>query len=261
MPSGAPPIFPAYPDPIRWWGRVTPDRVALVDRGRDQRFTYRELDQLAERWRALLVSHGIAGGDRVATLAGNRAAQVALLYACGRLGAALVPLNWRLAAPELTRILGNARPAIVVSEGRFRALAEEAGLSSIGARWIELPAESDAPPAFASPSLLPDVVRVEADDAALILYTSGSTGAPKGAVLPHRQLLYNAVATTTAWELGSHDVAPVSTPFFHTGGWNVFALPLLHRGGTVVLFRRFEPGDFLAALADERMTVAMTVPT
>ncbi len=255
------PTFPAQPDPVLWWGRVTPDRVALVDRGRDQRFTYREVDALVERWRALLVSHGVAAGDRVATLAGNRAAQVALLYACGRLGAALVPLNWRLAAPELSRILGNARPAVLVSEGRFRGLAEAAGVAAVGARWMELSDDSDAPPAFASQNSLPEVVRVDADDAALILYTSGSTGAPKGAVLPHRQLFYNAIATTTAWELGAQDVAPVSTPFFHTGGWNVFATPLWQRGGRIVLFDQFDPAEYLAGLDEERCTIALTIPT
>ncbi len=261
MSSAARPLFPASPDPIRWWGRVTPDRVALVDRARDQRFTYGELDRLVESWRALLVAHGVGAGDRVATLAGNRAAQVALLFACGRLRAALVPLNWRLAAPELSRIVENARPVLMVSESRFRSLAEAAGVTAVGARWIEMAADSDAPASFASCELLPPDAAVDAEDAALILYTSGSTGAPKGAVLPHRQLFYNAVATTTAWELGAHDIAPVSTPFFHTGGWNVFATPLWQRGGRIVLFDQFDPAGFLAGLDEERCTVALTIPT
>ncbi|MFP5355238.1 MAG: AMP-binding protein, partial [Gemmatimonadota bacterium] len=255
------PVFPASPDPIRWWGRVTPHRVALVDRGRDQRFTYRELDALADDWRAVLASHGVGHGDRVATLAGNRAAQAALLYACARLGAALVPLNWRLAPPELSRIVGNARPALVVGEPRFRALAESSGVETVGARWLELGDEGDAPPALPGRATVAADVPVAAEDAALILYTSGSTGAPKGAILPHRQLFYNGVATTTAWELGAGDVAPIATPFFHTGGWNVFATPLWQRGGRVVLFDQFDPASFLSGLAEEGCTVTLTVPT
>ncbi len=255
------PSFPAFPDPIRWWGRVTPRRLALVDRGSDQRFSYGELDALTDAWRAVLASHAVQRGDRVATLAGNRAAQVALLYACARVGAALVPLNWRLAPPELARIVANARPSLVVGEGRFRGLAEAAGVESAGARWIELADGSDAPSAGLARLDVAAEVRTAADDAALILYTSGSTGTPKGAVLPHRQLFYNGVATTTAWELGADDIAPIATPFFHTGGWNVFATPLWQRGGRVVLFDQFDPATFLNGMAEEGCTVTLTVPT
>jgi fatty-acyl-CoA synthase len=107
------PLFPSHPDPIRWWGRMTPQRLALVDRARDQRFTYAELDAMSDAWRAQLVSLGVGRGDRVATLAGNRAAQPALLYACIRLGAALVPLNWRL-APSLASRASASSPSRVV---------------------------------------------------------------------------------------------------------------------------------------------------
>jgi len=95
----------------------------------------------------------------------------------------------------------------------------------------------------------------------MIIYTSGSTGQPKGAVLPHRQLLFNAIATTTAWELGSDDIAPITTPFFHVGGWNVFATPLWLRGGCVVLVDQYDPATFLGTLAEEKCTVGFCVPT
>jgi fatty-acyl-CoA synthase len=80
-------------------------------------------------------------------------------------------------------------------------------------------------------------------------------------IIPQRQIFFNAVATTTGWELGHTDVAPVSTPFFHTGGWNVFATPLWHRGGTVILFDQFDPSSFIDTIAEERCTVVLTVPT
>ncbi len=263
------PRLSATPDPIRWWGRVTPSRIALVDRGRDQRFTYAELDALADAWRDALRAAGVGAGDRVATLASNRAAQPALFYACTRLGAILVPLNWRLSSRELARVLGNARPTVMVGESRFRSLAESANLDAQELRWIELPADGDEPPSGTTPWARPsaararasDDVRLDAESPALILYTSGSTGAPKGALISHRQILYNAIATTTAWELGADDVAPISTPFFHTGGWNVFATPLWQRGGRVVLFDAFDPASYLDGLADEGCTVALTVPT
>jgi len=250
------PVFPEDPDPIRAWSRWAPERIALVDRAGDRRLSYAELDREADRWAAILVSAGAGRGDRIALLSGNRIEAVALLFACGRIGAALVPLNWRLAARELAQVLESARVAVLVTESRLRAQAEvaTAALESPCA-WIDL----DRPPVV--PQLGGAHVPIGADDAALVLYTSGSTGLPKGAVLPHRQLLYNAIATATAWELGPADVGPVTTPFFHTGGWNVFAIPVWHRGGRVVLFDRFDPETLLDGLAEEGCTAALTVPT
>jgi fatty-acyl-CoA synthase len=257
--TAAPP-FPRRPDPLRFWRRLAGARAALVDRARGERLTYPELDAAADRWAALLRAQGVGRGDRVATLAGNRSELAAAFFACGRVGAALVPLNWRLAAPELAPILADARPRLVLGEQRYRERAEGA-LKGTGdaSRWIDFDAEAPALLARGGPSA--DDVEVEADDPWLVLYTSGSTGQPKGAVLPHRQLFYNAVATTTAWELGASDVAPVSTPFFHTGGWNVFATPLWFRGGSVVLFDAFDADGYLDGIAEEGITMALTVPT
>ena len=256
------PHFPAFPDPVRFWSRLHPGRPALVDRAAGLRLTYAELDARVARRAAALRGGGVGRGALVGVLAGNRAEVVELFFACGRVGAALLPLNWRLAAAELAVVLGDARPDLLLREERFRRLGDDA-LAAAGAvpaaGWAELCADPGDGPADRAGDV-PDAT-VEADDPALVLYTSGSTGRPKGAVLPHRQLLWNAVATATAWELGPADVAPVSTPFFHTGGWNVFATPLWHRGGTVVLLDGFQPDDFLAAAEEEGITVALTVPT
>ena len=257
--TAAPP-FPKHPDPLRFWRRLAGTRAALVDRARGERLTYPELDAAADRWAALLRAQGVGRGDRVGALAGNRSELVAAFFACGRIGAALVPLNWRLAAPELAPVLADARPKLVLGEQRYRDRAEGALRGIAGApRWIDLDAEAPALLARGGPSA--GDVEVEAEDPWLVLYTSGSTGQPKGAILPHRQVFYNAVATTTAWELGAADVAPVSTPFFHTGGWNVFATPLWFRGGSVVLFDQFDADGYLAGIAEEGITVALTVPT
>jgi fatty-acyl-CoA synthase len=245
--------FPRHPDPLRYWRRIAPDRVALVDRARGGRQTYAQLDAAADRWAGVLRARGIGRGGIVAALAGNRREVVELFFACGRVGAALLPLNWRLSSAELAPILADARPDLLVGEARFRDRAGDA------AGWLDL--DDDAPRLLAESYESIDEVEVDADDPLLILYTSGSTGKPKGAVLPHRQIHWNAVATTTAWELTAQDVAPVSTPLFHTGGWNVFATPLWHRGGTVVLMDGFDADGFLAAMEEEGCTIALTVPT
>ncbi|MEO6444119.1 MAG: AMP-binding protein [Gemmatimonadaceae bacterium] len=241
-------------DVIRWWARLEPDRSALVDRVGQRSFSYGELDADADRWAARLRALGVTAGDRVAVLATNRPELVSLLFACGRCGAALVPLNWRLAQPELAAVLADASPALVVAEARFgklRATCPEV-------KWMELEVLASRAPMTTTAAPSPPA-RLE--DAAMILYTSGSTGTPKGAIVSHRQILFNAIATATAWQLGPDDIAPITTPFFHTGGWNVFALPIWSRGGTVVLFDGFDSVHFLDALAQEGCTVAFGVPT
>ena len=267
------PVFPASSDLIGWWGRITPRRVAIVDRSRGGRHTYAELDHAADRWARSLGMLGVRPGDRVATLTGNRVDVIALYFGAVRIGAVLVPLNWRLSALELARVLGDAAPRVIVGEGRHRALGEaavagaESGESD-GAgrslrhepRWIDMDTECDALHAKAEALGVPRVSH-EAHTPAMLLYTSGSTGKPKGAILPHRQIYYNAVATTVGWQIGAADVAVVANPFFHTGGWHVFSTPLWHRGGTIVLFDQFEPTAFLDAIAEEGVTLAFSVPT
>ena len=255
------PAFPASSDLIDWWGRLTPKRVAIVDRRSGTRITYTQLDAEADRWARALTSQGVGAGDRVAALAGNRTELVSLFFGALRVGAVLVPLNWRLAAPELAPVLADAQPSLVIGEGRFRALAEDAERAAdLRLRWIDCDAE--VPGLLARAGDAPLQRRSAAPDApTMLLYTSGSTGKPKGAILPHRQLYYNAIATTVGWQLGAEDVAIVANPFFHTGGWHVYSTPLWHRGGTIVLFDQFEPTAFLDALAEERCTVAFSVPT
>ena len=254
------PLFPRSADPLRFWSRLAPERMALVERARDSRQTYADLDAAADRWASVLRAHRVKQRDRVAVISGNRREVAELFFACCRIGAALVPLNWRLAPVELRVIVAHSQPVLFVGEGRYRAALEDAtqGVSS-GHDWIDL--DNDAPGLLEGAERFGDDVENGADDSALILYTSGSTGQPKGVIIPHRQILFNAIATTTAWELGPDDVAPVSTPFFHTGGWNVFATPLWHRGGTVVLFDGFDGVSFLDGMAEEKCTVALTVPT
>jgi fatty-acyl-CoA synthase len=249
-------------DAMRFWGRVAPERIALVERGRDVRLSYRAMDAAADGWAAVLHAAGVRAGDRVAVLAGNRHEVVSLLFGCTRLGAALVPLNWRLAAAELAPVMDDAGPLLLVGEERFRLVGERllARTGQEGVRWLDL--DRDLPARLAASAGDPAPARaLDAEAPALVLYTSGTTGAPKGALLPNRQLLHNAVATTTAWGLGMEDVLPVSTPLFHTGGWNVFATPIWLRGGRVVLFERFEPGDFLDGLEAEGCTLGFGVPT
>ncbi len=249
-------------DPVAWWGSVDGSRTALVEASSGRTHSYASLNADADAWAARLRACGVAHGDRVAVFAQNRVEFIALLFACVRIGALLVPLNWRLSAAELARVIGDAEPKVMLGEDRYRATARDAGeiaQTAAAPRWIDLDGDVDALPKSVAATMQND--KRTTHDAVLLLYTSGSTGTPKGVMIPHRQLLANAIATTTAWGIGQDDVGPAVTPFFHTGGWNVFTTPILFRGGTVVLIDSFDPDTFLDLLDRYGLTVTFGVPT
>jgi fatty-acyl-CoA synthase len=246
-------------DPLAWWAHHDPARVAVVDPARGMAHGYGTLHERADAWASMLARRGVASGDRVALLATNRIEHLVLLAACTRLGAALVPLNWRLAPAEQARVLADALPTVLLGEARFRADAVAAERLGAGGSvaWVDLDDAAEAPPASTRPPRGP----VASETPAMLVYTSGSTGVPKGVIVPHRQLHWNAFATITSWELSARDVAPLATPLFHTAGWGVFTLPLLAAGGRLVLLDGFEPDALLETLREEAVTVAFAVPT
>lgn len=284
---------------VNWlahWAELRPEAVAVIDADREVHYTYGELERRAAAVAAFLKeSFGIGRGDRVAFLAENRIEHLDLLFACGALGAIFVPLNYRLTARELSVIVADAEPAVAFHEEKFSAvvesLREEAGKGGApagrggGVQWrpaadLEPVVEGQAPaggsggpgtggagaagPRACAPGPGAPGGRcwpVDLEDPWALLYTGGTTGTPKGAVLSHRSITANAVNTIISWRLRPDDRAPVFTPFFHTGGWNVFTLPLLYQGATVVLTRRFDPGRALELIARHRLTVVFMVPT
>ena len=251
-------VTPEVFDPVAWWARTDGSRTALIEASSATRHSYRDLDRDADAWHARLAMAGVQPGDRVAVLSSNRVEFIALFFGCIRRGAILVPLNWRLSSPELARVLRDAEPALLIDDARVRAASISslalANLAVAPTHWDfdALPVVSSAPPPSPTRSI---------NDATMLLYTSGSTGTPKGVMLPHRQLIWNAIATTTAWRLGSDDVGPAVTPFFHTGGWHVFTTPLLFRGGTVVLIDAFDADEYFAVLTRFGVTITFGVPT
>jgi len=240
-----------------------PAKAALACAGR--RLSYADLADEIGRTAAALAACGVGQGDRVAHLGYNGIEQIALLFACARLGALFVPLSWRLAPPEHRTMLADCRPRVLVATDPFVEPTDGIANASGGPLRVGIGAHRDGWLTWerfldagrdARPSRLDD----GHDAPALLCYTSGSTGLPKGVVLRQDALFHNAVNSTHMHDLSSADVVLTTLPLFHVGGLNIQTLPALHAGATVVLHPRFEPPQVIDALERERITLTVLVP-
>lgn len=240
--------------------RISPDRPALLEVHTGLRLTYAELDRRASRSaNHLRERYGVGHGDRVAILAHNGVPHLDLLYGLPRIGAVFAPLNWRLTAEELRYIVTDLDPRVVLYGPEMADVGAALAAGADGPTLVPLD-EYEAELAVA-PDRIPDRPPLEPDSPLCILYTSGTTGKPKGAVLPHRQVVWNCISTVAAWGLREDDVTPVLTPLFHTGGLFALLAPVLYAGGRVVLARGFDADESLRLIAGERCTVVLGVPT
>jgi fatty-acyl-CoA synthase len=232
---------------IRDRARTTPRRVAIDFLGRT--VTYAELDDASERLAGSFLARGLARGDRVATLTGNSPEHVAVFFACAKAGLILTPLSWRLAAPELAYQLEDAEPALFLAEEEHARLAEATGhpFEPLAPTGGDLVAQSHK-------------VEVRDDDPLLLVYTSGTTGRPKGALLTHANCFWTNLSFDLATGVSGDDVVLQVLPQFHCGGWNVQVLLGLWKGATIVLERSFEPSRCLALIEDKGITTMMGVP-
>jgi fatty-acyl-CoA synthase len=239
---------------------LSPNRVGLVDVASGFRLTYRTLNTRARALAALLAErHGVRQGDRVAALAANSPEYLDAFFACALLGAILTPLNWRLTVPELTGILADCEPALLLHDAAYDGLARAAATARGGLPLLSMEDFPGADTALASRAV--PFLSDDGEEIALILYTSGTTGVPKGAMLSHRMLTWNAINTQISWGLRENDSAPIFAPFFHAGGLNVLTTPLYHMGGTLVLPRDTSPAAVLRSVEMERCTLLFAVPT
>lgn len=232
-------------DAISQRASLTPDRTALIDASHT--LTYSELDDRAARLAGFLSSLGIEKSDRIGALSLNRAALVELLLACARIGSILVPFNYRLSTEELSHIVRDADVSLLLHDAHHSTTA-----ANLPGRKISLDDDIYSSPLSPTP-LTPE-------DPWIICYTGGTTGTPKGAVLTHGSVLWNAINTITGWGLSPDDIAPVFTPLYHTGGLNVLLTPLLYLGGASVLVPSFDPDEAFDLINTHRMTYVFLVP-
>jgi len=247
---------------------LTPDREALLYTHTGERFTYAQLNARANRAANFLRERcGVQKGDRVSILAHNSVIYVDLFYGLAKLGAIFAPCNWRLTARELAHIVTDCEPKVMLCGPEFvntlndlRGELRGAQLVSVEGAQMDGALEYEAELARASDAE-PERPPLSDDDTYCILYTSGTTGRPKGAMLPHRQILWHCINTVVSWGLREDDASPVLTPLFHAGGLFAFLTPLLYIGGRIVLTRAFDAEASLKAIAQEKCTVILGVPT
>jgi fatty-acyl-CoA synthase len=226
------------------------------ERQPDQTFEY----DFAKFWRrvARVTAHlqsswGVQPGDRVAWLGFNHELQLVTLVACARLGAVFVPLNFRLAVPELQQVMEDAQPRLLVHDSHHENTALALHASDLKHTHHDTLIASAAPRGLS----LPDV---HCDMPLLLVYTSGTTGVPKGAVHTQAALLANARASAWAHEFVEGDKVLSTLPMFHVGGLCIQTLPALLAGVQVVLHPRFDPTAWLHEMTTSRPTLSLLVP-
>lgn len=223
------------------------NKTAIIDQQTNRRITYAELNTEVNHWAAFLVSKNVKRGDSIAFLATNRLEHLTLLLAVAKLGAFFIPLNFRLSNHELEEVMKRLSPKLYLGVGEK--------VLNVETNYVDI-----------NQVVLNDYVNFKPDystldDTILMLFTSGSTGVPKGVMFHGEMLLTNQIETCRNWGLVESDITLVETPFFHTGGYNVLLLPLLYLGGTSIIAANFNPDNVFDCIAKEKVSVYFGVPT
>ena len=240
------------------WAELSPKATALTDGDTGRSLNYLEFYQQACAGAAFLkTKYNIKKGDRVVHFSTNELSSYILFFSLARLGAVLVPINFRLTARELTYVINDADPALIIYESQFTETMQSIQKDLKSSEVLEFSKFDQA--------LLNSSVHLEFlaswKSTALIIYTSGTTGFPKGAMITHEGLFWNSVNTTLRLNICQSDSAVIFLPLFHTGGWNVLSTPFFHRGAHVILTKKFDAEQILTLSEKHKTTLLFGVPT
>ncbi len=247
--------------------KLSPERIGLHDLASGKDFTFAEWNAQANRTANYLRRLGVEKGERVSVYASNDIEYLDLLFACGKLGAILHNLNWRLTVFELKGLIADAEPKVLFYSSEWREHVNELRASLSSVRHVialEQPAHANDK-LFAEreecSATMADRPDLHMDDPWGIYYTGGTTGLPKGAILTHGNMAWNSINTVMSWGLTSEDCAALQLPLFHIGGPNIFMLPLVHVGGKTILCKQFDLAQTFDLIAGNSITHFVGVPT
>lgn len=243
------------------WAKYTPNRLFLREHQTQMEWSYSDFNLRANSLANYFIDElNLSKGDRVAVYSKNRAEYVLLLFACIKSGAILVPLNFRLTPRELDILIHDAEPKLFIYEKEYKAEVEKLETLST----IPLKKTIEEANTFLSETTTnnyPLSNFIDQHDPVMILYTAGTTGLSKGAIINHRMLQWNSINTALRLDLTSQDHTQSYAPFFHTGGWNVLFTPFVHHGASHTLLQKFDAELILELMEKERTTILFGVPT
>ncbi|TRZ43780.1 class I adenylate-forming enzyme family protein [Robertkochia solimangrovi] len=237
------------------WAERTPEKVAIQEQRNGSEYSYSQINAaavlLAAQW---TVEFNLTKGDRIGILAENSVIQVVLLALAQKTGVVLVPLNFRLSRAELNYMITDSEcKMLIADQDKLQNCAMECTLIKMSTESIYNYLTQDAC------SVVYEALHE--DDPVLLLYTSGTTGFPKGVLYTHKMMFWNSINTEISLNITGNTRTLNAMPLFHTGGWNVLLTPVLHHGGTIILFRKFDAVAILSCIEEERLDLFMAVPT
>lgn len=247
------PVSFGYFDWIAHHAEVRGEQAALIDLASGRTFTYAQMDERIDRLAAHLASLGAAEGGRIAVLAQNTSDTLEVQFAAFRLGAIFVPLNVRLTVHELSYIVGDAEPVILLHDPDMEAMARDLQARCGFPHTLAYGAAYEA--AIAASLRLAEHAAVDLNEVSTIMYTSGTTGRPKGAMITHLMTFINVVNLGVPAFISPSTVYLCILPLFHTGGLNCYTNPVFHAGGVVIVMRSFDPGEALRLISDRDLGI------
>ncbi|WKV12307.1 AMP-binding protein [Marivirga harenae] len=244
------------------WSTYSPTKLAIKNIDTGSGYDYKSLNHAANAISKIFeTDYNLTKGDRLLILADFDAEYVALLGVAQKMGVIFVPINYRLSASEISFLVQNSDPSLIIVADEYRSLLSEISALAHGnviafaeyKKWL-ITASKEQKAEYSSKPL-------EESHPAFILYTSGTTGQPKGAIYTHGMMLWNSINTAIRLKIHSDDIYLNVMPPFHTGGWNVLTAPILHFGGTLIMMPKFDSEKVLKSLEEEKISISMLVPT